>query len=204
MPRLKQVSRAAASPNVLEFYDEVFGDRDPVSEPGTETGTPGNWWTTFALVPPIFDHAVEHFRIFGMFSDSSRSSLPTHWRELGIMRAGYVIGSVFVLSQHSKVARGANIDDPKIKDIGCWSASEAFDPEERIILAYADALLMQRGRVSDELFAKLKTVLSDEQILEFSYHTLSYAMHATISRALKLEYDDVEDAVKEIPVPTEH
>ncbi|MFM8906312.1 MAG: hypothetical protein ACKOIZ_01655, partial [Actinomycetota bacterium] len=23
----------------------VFGDRDPVAQPGTATGTPGDWWT---------------------------------------------------------------------------------------------------------------------------------------------------------------
>ncbi len=28
-----------------------FGDRDPVAEPGTATGTPGDWWPVFALVP---------------------------------------------------------------------------------------------------------------------------------------------------------
>jgi hypothetical protein len=46
MPRLKQVPRTDAPAQVQQIYDFVFGaGRDPVAEPGTETGTPGNWWT---------------------------------------------------------------------------------------------------------------------------------------------------------------
>ena len=42
MPRLRQVPRAEADPKVaVPMYDQLFGDRDPVAEPGTATGTPG-------------------------------------------------------------------------------------------------------------------------------------------------------------------
>ena len=64
MPRLREVSRADADPSVLPLYDALFGaDRDPVEHPGTATGTPGNWWTVFALVPDCFNHAVAGFPV---------------------------------------------------------------------------------------------------------------------------------------------
>jgi len=44
--------------------------------------------------------------------------------------------------------------------------------------------------------------LSDEEILELSYVVAMYAMHATLSRALRLEYDDVDERVVEIPAPS--
>src|SRR5690606_38470451 len=48
--RLRQVPRGEAAPVVTSMYDLLFGPgRDPVAEPGTATGTPGDWWTTFAL-----------------------------------------------------------------------------------------------------------------------------------------------------------
>ena len=75
MPRLRQVSRKDASEKVRKYYEALFGDRDPVEEPGTATGTPGNWWTVFALVPYIFEHATNHFGMFGMFADKSVSQL---------------------------------------------------------------------------------------------------------------------------------
>ena len=54
---------------------------------------------------------------------------------------------------------------------------------------------------SDDLFEALKAHLSDEEILEFTYITCMYEMHATMSRALMLEYDNVPERVEEIPAP---
>ena len=75
MPRLRQVPRSEATPDVLEMYNRLFGDRDPVAEPGTATGTPGNWWTVFALVPDIFQSAVGQFGIFNSNSAVARTNL---------------------------------------------------------------------------------------------------------------------------------
>jgi hypothetical protein len=47
----------------------------------------------------------------------------------------------------------------------------------------------------------LKAELSDEEILELTYVTATYMMHAVMSRALRLEYDDVDDPVTEVPAP---
>ena len=58
MPRLKQVPRNEANEYISKYYEALFGERDPGEEPGTATGTPGNWWTVFALVPYIFEHAT--------------------------------------------------------------------------------------------------------------------------------------------------
>ena len=65
MPRLRQVSRAEAeSKVVLKTYDLLFGDRDPVTEPGTTTGTSGDWWTVFALAPDVLEHANRGFALY--------------------------------------------------------------------------------------------------------------------------------------------
>ena len=74
MPRLKQVTRAQATGTIKKYYDQLFGERDPVTQPGTATGTPGNWWTVFALRPFIFDHATSQFGMFGMFSTRASAS----------------------------------------------------------------------------------------------------------------------------------
>lgn len=201
MSRLRQVHRADADPSILRFYDKLFGDRDPVDQPGTATGTPGDWWTTYALVPAVFQHATAHFGMFGMFSDTSVSKLAGDVRELGIIRAGYTAGSQFVFSQHCKAGRRNGLDERKIADIAFWAASDAYTADERVLLAYSDALVLDRGRVSDGLFDALKKILSDEDILEYTYHILGYVGHATICRALKLEYDNVDERIREVPVP---
>lgn len=201
MPRLRQVSRAEADESVIRYYDRLFGDRDPVAEPGTATGTPGDWWTTYALVPPVFRHATAHFGMFGMFSDTTESKIDGAIRELGIIRAAYVAESRFVFSQHCKAGRRNGLAEEKIADIDNWAGSDAYTADERVLLAYADTLVLQKGRVSDALFASLKKVLSDEDILEYTYHILGYIGHATMCRALKLEYDNFEERIAEVPVP---
>ena len=57
------------------------------------------------------------------------------------------------------------------------------------------------GRVDDAVFDVLQEQLSDEAILEFTYITMMYTMHAVISRALHLEYDERDDPVVEIAAP---
>ena len=53
----------------------------------------------------------------------------------------------------------------------------------------------------DAIFAVLKAHLSDEEILELTYVTCTYMMHAVMSRALRLEYDDVDDRIVEVAAP---
>jgi alkylhydroperoxidase family enzyme len=194
MPRLRQVSRADAGPLATRMYDFIFGDRDPVAEPGTATGTPGDWWTVFALVPDVLDHAVRGIRLY----QSPRRLLDPRLRELGQTRAGWARQSQFVFSQHCKSMRTAGFDDEQIAAIPSWSTATCFSDAERAVLAYADALVLDGGRVPDALFATLRTHLSDEEILELTYITAMYDMHAVMSRALRLEYDDRPEPMVEI------
>ena len=199
MPRLRQVPRAEAPEDVRTVYDMLFGGRDPVAEPGTATGTPGNWWTVFALVPDCFRHAVAGFA----FYRSKARKLDPRLRELGQTRAGFLRESQFVFSQHCKASRGVGLSEEKIRAIPSWSGSDAFDPVERAVLAYTDELVLQNGRVQDATFERLREHLSEEEILELTYITALYEMHALMCRALRLEYDDVPERIVEVAAPGE-
>lgn len=197
MPRLRQVPRAEATPEVTQMYDLLFGDRDPVAEPGTATGTPGNWWTVFAIVPDVFNHAVAGF---GLYRSKNRKINPK-LRELGQMRAGFAVGSQFVFSQHCKAARSVGLTEEQIEAIPSWNTANCYSSAERAVLAYTDCLVLSHGRVPDATFECLRESLSDEEILEFSYVICTYALHATMCRALKLEFDDVPERIQEIAAP---
>jgi len=197
MPRLKQAGREAENPYANAIFDLLFGDRDPIAAPGTATGTPGNWWTVFNIVPDAFAHTTDGFKFY---RDEARVIDPK-LRELGQTRAGYVVGSQFVFSQHCKASRDVGLTETQIDAIPHWSVADCFSDVERAVLAYTDALVLQRGRVPDGVFKTLKAHLSDEEILEFTYITCTYMMHAIMSRALRLEYDDVDDRIAEIAAP---
>ena len=199
MPRLRQVPRDDSNaPIVTMMYDLLFGpDRDPVSDPGTATGTPGDWWPVFALVPDILEHCVQGFGLY----QSPKRLLRPQLRELGQTRAGWARGSQFVFSQHCKSCRAIGISEEKIAAIPAWQVADCFDATERALLAYTDALVYDGGRVADGVFAALQSHLSDEEILEFTYITSLYEMHATMSRALRTEFDDRPEPIVEVIGP---
>jgi alkylhydroperoxidase family enzyme len=197
MPRLREIPRAeVTSKNILRMYDALFGDRDPVSEPGTATGTRGDWWSVFANSPDVFDHAVSGFALY-----RGERKLDPVLRELGQTRVGWAKGSQFVFSQHCKSLRGLKVSEEKIAGVPNWQVADCFSAEERAVLAYADCLALQAGRTPDGVFDALKRFMSDEQILEFTYIVMLYDMHAVMSRALRLEYDDRDDPIVEIAAP---
>lgn len=138
---------------------------------------------------------------FALFNSNERALSPVH-RELALTRAGFAAGSQFVFSQHCKAARFAGVPDEKVRDLPAWQVSDVYDSADRAVLAFTDQFVIEKGRVQDELFARLQQHLSDEAILELTYLVGTYAMHAVISRALRLEYDDIPERVVEIPLPS--
>ncbi len=143
------------------------------------------------------DHAV---RGFGLYRSPART-LDPQLRELGQTRAGWARGSQFVFSQHCKSCRALGMDDAKIAAIPAWQVANCFSPGERAVLAYTDALVFDGGRVPDATFDALRAFLSDEQILELTYITALYDMHAIMCRALRLEFDDRDDPIVEVAAP---
>jgi alkylhydroperoxidase family enzyme len=197
MPRLREVPRAEVTDErILYFYDHLFApDRDPAVEHGTATGTPGDWWTVFAQDPHVFHHAVRGFALY------RNADLDPVLRELGQCRAGWARGSQFVFSQHCKQMRALGMDEEKITSVPHWQTADCYSPLERAVLAYTDALVLGGGRVPDGVFDVLKGHLPDKEILQLTYITCMYDMHATMSRALRLEYDNRDEPVVEVAAP---
>lgn len=195
--RLKQVSLKDAPPETREIYRQFFGGRDPVAEPGTATGTPGDYWTTFALVPDILKMSRDS--LFALLQPGR--ILKPRYRELAILRTGIVGDSKFEYSQHLKVARMVGISDAQLNAIKGWATSDKFDDADRAVMAAADELV-GRNLIEDATFAALKRHFSDEQIMELVFVIATWRMHGIVVRALHLEYDhDTTARMQEIPAP---
>ena len=199
MTRTRQIPRAEAPESVVPVYDRLFGDRDPVAEPGTATGTPGNWWTVFAQAPDVLDHMVAGFALF----NSPDRELDPALRELALTRTGYAAGSQFVFSQHCKAARRTGVTDEQLEAIPAWPVADCWSEVERAVLAYTDELVMGDGRASDTTFDAVAGALGEVAAIELTYGICSYRLHATMCRALRLEYDDVDERIVEIAAPAD-
>lgn len=193
MSRLHPVSRPEnENPLVEAMYGLLFGDRDPVAEPGTATGTPGDWWTAFANDDQVFEHAVQGF---GVYRGVSIDPVLREWAQA---RAGFAAQSQFVFSQHCKALRGLGVPEEKIAAVPHWQVADCFDDVERTVLAYTDCLVYDLGRVPDALFERLQSHFTDREVLELTYVASLYLMHAVMSRALRTEWDDVDERITEV------
>jgi alkylhydroperoxidase family enzyme len=195
--RLRQVGLKEASAEIKEIYKQFFGDRDPVENPGTATGTPGDYWTTFALVPDILK--MSHSSLMALLQPGR--VLKPKFRELAILRTGIVGDSRFEYSQHLKVARMVGIAEEKLQAIKGWTTSDQFEPAERAVMAATDELV-GRNLIEDATFAELKRHFRDEEIMELVFVIATWRMHGIVVRALHLEYDnDTTSRMSEIPAP---
>src|SRR5260370_6675087 len=192
---LGRVSTRPYARELLKFTNTFSGERGRVPPPAPATGTPGDYWTTFALVPDILQMSRDS--LFALLQPGR--VLKPRFRELAILRTGIVGDSKFEYSQHLKVARTVGIAEEKLQAIKGWTTSDKFDAAERAAMAAADELV-GRNLVEDATFAALKQHFSDEQIMELIFVIATWRMHGMIVRALHLEYDnDTTARMQEVP-----
>jgi alkylhydroperoxidase family enzyme len=197
MARIKPVARADAAPEVQAVYDRIFSPgRDPVAEPGTATGSAGDFWTVLANVPGVITHIIGYTEVF-----AQESPLGRQLSEVVICRSAFNIGSKFEYSQHRKFLRNTGYPEPKGADIPVWASSDLFSPAERALLAYVDELTLCAGRTQDATFERLQSHFSDSQIIEAAYVAAHYVAYGLLIKSLRLEYDDFPERVEEVPSP---
>ena len=94
------------------------------------------------------------------------------------------------------------MSDDKVAAIASWQVADCFSALERAVLAYTDELVLGGGRVGDATFEAVVSELGEVATIELTYAVCSYRLHATMCRALRLEYDDVDERIVEIAAPT--
>jgi AhpD family alkylhydroperoxidase len=203
MPRLSEIPsyhEKAQNRYVKLMYQMKFGDQEFETAPGNATGVTGNAETVFAHVPDVMEHMLRGFEYYF----SSDRILDPLLRELSVVRAAWATGSQFVFSQHSKILRAVGGTEQQISELKSWQVSDVYTDKERAVLAYSDGLSLGGGRVSDGVFDALKRQLSETEIVELTYSTLMYILHSAMVQALRVEYDDRDDHVSEIPAPNDY
>lgn len=62
----------------------------------------------------------------------------------------------------------AGADEDKIREVPGWRESRRFSEIERVALEYAEAMTITGQRVSDDLFARLRSLFDEAQIVELT------------------------------------
>ncbi|MDB5584157.1 MAG: carboxymuconolactone decarboxylase [Bradyrhizobium sp.] len=202
MPRIRQTSLSEAHPKAQAYFRKVFGDKDPAVSPGTVTGTPGHWFTSLALRPYVFDHALGLIEMRGMLGAApTPSQLDPQAREVALARTGWAVQSQFIFSGECKIARMVGLTPEQVAAIPAWNVADVWTPLQRAILAYTDSIVLEHGRVAEGVVDALKAHMSDEDIMELTYHIVGTMSQGIFAKALRLEYDDIDDRIVELAMP---
>ncbi len=196
MPRLAEVPRKdVTNPVIALMYDRKYGEGS--DRRTTITGAPGNWESVYAAAPEVLEHIVRGFEVWR----NPDRRLPPELREVALTRTGWAMSCQFIFSQHCKVFRAYGGTEEQVRQIRFWQVSDCFSDVERAVLAYTDCLCYDEGRVPDSIFETLRSHLPDEAVVELTHFVCMYVTNAVLTRAIRLEFDDRDDPIVEVPRP---
>jgi len=95
-------------------------------------------------------------------------SLDEHLKHLAMLRTSQLIGCEWCLDFGSYLAQRAGLSEEQLRELSSWRESERFDPLERLVLEYSEAMTRTPVEVPDELFARLREHFDERQLVELT------------------------------------
>jgi alkylhydroperoxidase family enzyme len=116
-------------------------------------------------------------------------ALPGALRELVIMRIASLNGAPYEAQQHAPIALREGIAQAQIDALEQWPDSNLFDPTQRAVLAYCDAMTRE-VHVPDPVFAAVRGVLDNRKLVELTATIGAYNMVSRFLEAMKIDARD--------------
>jgi AhpD family alkylhydroperoxidase len=117
----------------------------------------------------------ELFKKLAAFSQATRAtSIEATIHDLVNLRASQLNGCGFCLDMHVKEATIHGERPLRLHHVATWRESNLFSPRERACLAWTEVLteLPAQG-VPDELYERVRTQLSEQEIVELTYAVMA-------------------------------
>ncbi len=118
---------------------------------------------TAELAAARYSHAVEH-----------------RYKHLAMLRVAQLIGCEWCLDFGSWLATCGGVPDRQLRELSLWRESSLFEPLERLVLEYAEAMTRTPVDVTDELFGRLREHFDERQMVEL---TMAIALENLYSRS---------------------
>lgn len=89
--------------------------------------------------------------------------------ELVKIRASQINGCAFCLDMHTKDARAAGETEQRIYALSAWRETPFFTDRERAALAWAEAVTLIGGGVSDAVYAEASRYFSEKELVDLTW-----------------------------------
>ncbi|QEG43035.1 carboxymuconolactone decarboxylase family protein [Roseimaritima ulvae] len=141
---LKQSDAPADAQPILAAIEKKFGQSL-------------NIFSTLAHQPDVLGGTTQ-------INDGIQNDLPDKLRELAYFKSSQVNGCEYCSHYHKQAAKKAGASDAQLNAIDDYAGSDAFDDQEKAVLAYAEQLT-KTAAVDAQTVAKLKESLNDTQLV---------------------------------------
>lgn len=190
MPRIPGVPTKEAGPLLRVVYWFARRRLGAVPEP----------FTVLARNRKLFMAAARH----ELATEKASKLLPANVREIAVYRVAQQLGCSWCIDFGTMLQKHAGLDIERLMKIDEYETSPAYSRQERMAIAYADAMSAIPTHVTDEQVAELVAEFGQEAVLELTYQIGLENMRARMYSALDLRDQGFTsgDACR-IPVPAD-
>ncbi len=112
-----------------------------------------------SLAPDAYD------AVLALGKMAAKAGLDKQLLELIKIRASQINGCAFCVQHHILVSESLGIPADKLNLLVVWREAPLFSARERAALAWAEALTLLSGGVSDEVYAQAAAEFSEQELL---------------------------------------
>lgn len=170
-PRIPLLERDQVSPEIAAVYDALLKQR----------GVVPNMFKALAHTPALALGVAGFLK--SLLSDSA---LPGWYKELIATRLSVLHNSQYVIAAHALSARQKGATEEQIAAAKGDFERGPFSEAEKLGFVCADRLHRSGHDLDDDLFAKLKAVYSDAQIIELVATAAAFEMFPRLVDGLRL------------------
>lgn len=146
----------------------------------------------YRVVPEPFTVLARHRKLFmtaarhEMAAEKACGTLPKNVLELAVYRVAQQLGCSWCVDFGTMLAKHAGLDIDRLKHIDDYHTSPTYTRQERLAVAYADAMTATPASVTDEQVAELRQEFGDEGVLELTYQIGLENMRARMFSSLDI------------------
>jgi len=144
----------------------------------------------FGAVPEPFTVLARHGKLFRaaarheLAAQKASTVLPANVGELAVFRTAQQLGCSWCIDFGTMLQKHEGLDIERLVQIDSYRTSPAYSHQERLAIAYADAMCATPTRATDEQVAELVAEFGQVGVLELTYQIGLENMRARMYSAL--------------------
>ena len=151
------------------MFIEVPDDRDPITHVWGHM-VPGIGPAAAAFSGAVYDH----------------SSLELEEFEAARLRIAQINGCLFCLDWRTE-REGRTVSEDYLEEVAAWRDSDSLTPRARLAAEYAERFALDHHGIDDDLWDRLRSEYSDEELVELSMSIGSWLTFGRINRVFGLD-----------------